>query len=81
MKRTCVVLGRQDKTTSFFSLMIFLYLNIYQKIKNLKETPTHSQQYYNVCQQTKFPRTEMGKKLFFFIAIHKMLLKHLINSH
>lgn len=64
-------LRAQRQNHFFFFLMIFLYLNIYQKIKNLKETPTHSQQYYNVCQQTKFPRTEMGKKLFFLLPFIK----------
>lgn len=49
--------------------MIFLYLNIYQQIKSLKETPTHSQR-YNVCQQT-FPKQKWGKIVFFLFSFIK----------
>lgn len=65
-KNMCCLKAAKTKPLLFFSLMIFLYLNIYQQIKSLKETPTHSQRYY-VCQQT-FPKQKWGKIVFFFYS-------------
>lgn len=63
-KNMCCLKVAKTKPLLYFSLMIFLYLNIYQQIKSLKETPTHSQRYY-VCQQT-FPKQKWGKIVFFY---------------
>lgn len=69
-KNMCCLKAANTKPLLFFSLMIFLYLNIYQQIKSLKETPpTHSQRYY-VCQQT-FPNKNEGKLFFFLFSFIK----------
>lgn len=78
-KNMCCLKAAKTKPLLLFSLMIFLYLNIYQQIKSLKETPPHIAR--GIMFVNRPSPNKNGGKLFFFILIHKILLKHPIYSH
>lgn len=69
-KNMCCLKAAKTKPLLFFSLMIFLYLNIYQQIKSLKETPTHSQRLIMFVNRPS-PNKNEGKLFFFLFSFIK----------